>query len=89
MTSPLSDNIEPQAVDSRAGKRHSLFGRLIRKPAGAISLSVLVLVVLVGVFAPWLSPFDPNFVDLSITRAAPSADHWLGGDTTAAMSPAD
>ncbi|MHA3684399.1 dipeptide/oligopeptide/nickel ABC transporter permease/ATP-binding protein [Leucobacter sp. HY1908] len=82
MTSPLTDNIEPQTVDSRAGKRHSLFGRLIRKPAGAISLSVLALVVLVGVFAPWLSPFDPNFVDLAITRAAPSAEHWLGGDTT-------
>ena len=77
MTSPLTDNI-----DSRASNRGSLFARLLRKPAGAISLGVLLIVVLVGVLAPWISPFDPNFVDLSLTRAAPSAEHWLGGDTT-------
>ncbi|WP_017793524.1 dipeptide/oligopeptide/nickel ABC transporter permease/ATP-binding protein [Leucobacter salsicius] len=77
MTSPLTDNI-----DSRAVKRGSLFVRLLRKPAGAISLGVLLLVVLVGVLAPWIAPYDPNFVDLALTRAAPSAEHWMGGDTT-------
>ena len=77
MTTPLTDTI-----DTRGGNRESLFVRLIRKPAGAISLGVLLLVVLVGVLAPWLAPYDPNLVDLSITRAAPSTDHWLGGDTT-------
>ncbi|QYM75763.1 dipeptide/oligopeptide/nickel ABC transporter permease/ATP-binding protein [Leucobacter luti] len=77
MTTPLTDTI-----DTRGGRRGSLLARLVRRPAGAIALGVLALIVLVGVFAPWLSPYDPNLVDLSITRALPSAEHWLGGDTT-------
>lgn len=77
MTAPLTESL-----DTRGGRRGSLFTRLLRRPAGAISLGVLALVVLVGVFAPWIAPYDPNLVDLSQTRALPSAAHWLGGDTT-------
>ncbi|MFK4731405.1 dipeptide/oligopeptide/nickel ABC transporter permease/ATP-binding protein [Agromyces mediolanus] len=77
MTSPLTENI-----DTRAGRRGSAFVRLLKRPAGAISFGILVLIVLVAVFAPLLAPYDPNFVDLSITRALPSPEHPLGGDTT-------
>ncbi|MBL3701028.1 dipeptide/oligopeptide/nickel ABC transporter permease/ATP-binding protein [Leucobacter luti] len=77
MTTPLTDSL-----DTRGGRRGSLLTRLLRRPAGAISIGVLALIVIVGVLAPWLAPYDPNFVDLSITRALPSAEHWLGGDTT-------
>ncbi|XPP27657.1 MAG: dipeptide/oligopeptide/nickel ABC transporter permease/ATP-binding protein [Leucobacter sp.] len=77
MTAPITDTVDPRAV-----RRGSTFVRLIRRPAGAISLAVLVIVVLVAIFAPWLSPHDPNFVDLSLTRALPSPEHFLGGDTT-------
>ncbi|PPL19420.1 dipeptide/oligopeptide/nickel ABC transporter permease/ATP-binding protein [Microterricola pindariensis] len=77
MTSPLTDNI-----DTRGVRRGSAFLRLLRRPAGAISFGVLVLVVLVAVFAQWLAPHDPNFVDLSLSRALPSPEHPLGGDTT-------
>ncbi|GAA2463932.1 dipeptide/oligopeptide/nickel ABC transporter permease/ATP-binding protein [Agromyces soli] len=77
MTSPLTENI-----DTRAGRRGSVFVRLLKRPAGAISFGILVLIVLVAVFAPLLAPYDPNFVDLSITRALPSPEHLLGGDTT-------
>ncbi|MCM3656064.1 dipeptide/oligopeptide/nickel ABC transporter permease/ATP-binding protein [Agromyces mediolanus] len=77
MTSPLTENI-----DTRASRRGSTFVRLLKRPAGAVSFGILVLIVLVAVFAPLLAPYDPNFVDLSITRAPPSPEHLLGGDTT-------
>ncbi|MBL5974203.1 MAG: ATP-binding cassette domain-containing protein [Candidatus Leucobacter sulfamidivorax] len=77
MTAPLTDNIDPRAV-----RRGSIFARLMRRPAGAISFLVLVLVILVAILAPWISPQDPNFVDLSAARALPSPEHWLGGDTS-------
>ncbi|WP_022890797.1 dipeptide/oligopeptide/nickel ABC transporter permease/ATP-binding protein [Agromyces italicus] len=77
MTAPLTDNI-----GSREHRRGSTFVRLLKRPAGAISFAILVLIVLVAVFAPLLAPYDPNFVDLAITRAAPSPEHPLGGDTT-------
>ncbi|MDR2998976.1 MAG: dipeptide/oligopeptide/nickel ABC transporter permease/ATP-binding protein [Microbacterium sp.] len=77
MTAPLTENI-----DSREHRRESTFIRLLKRPAGSISLAILLLLVLIAVFAPLLAPYDPNFVDLSITRAPPSPEHLLGGDTT-------
>jgi len=38
--------------------------------------------VIVAILAPLLSPYDPNFVDLSLVKAPPSAQHPLGGDST-------
>ena len=71
-----------ESVDTRGGERGSVFARLMRRPAGAISLTVLALIVLVAILAPWLAPHDPNEVILSQTRALPSFEHPLGGDTT-------
>jgi peptide/nickel transport system permease protein len=37
-------------------------------------------VLLVMLLAPWISPYDPNALDLRARLAAPSAMHWLGAD---------
>jgi peptide/nickel transport system permease protein len=42
--------------------------------------AVLVLVVVVAVFAPWLAPFDPNDQDVWAQLEPPSALHWMGTD---------
>ena len=63
-------------------RRGSTFVRFLKRPAGAVSFGILVLVLLVAFFAPLLSPHDPNFVDLALTKAAPSAAHPLGGDSS-------
>lgn len=39
---------------------------------GAMALAALL--------APWLAPFDPNALDVSILLQPPSATHWLGTD---------
>jgi|TARA_A100001391_G_scaffold190664_5_gene163456 ABC-type dipeptide/oligopeptide/nickel transport system ATPase component/ABC-type dipeptide/oligopeptide/nickel transport system permease subunit len=62
--------------------RLSIFRRFISTPSGAIALAVFLLVVAVALLAPWISPQDPNYVDLANTKAPPSAEHWLGGDTS-------
>ncbi|SHO67646.1 peptide/nickel transport system permease protein [Pseudoxanthobacter soli DSM 19599] len=38
------------------------------------------LFVLLGLFAPWLAPYDPNAQDLLAAHADPSWQHWLGTD---------
>ena len=45
-------------------------------------LPVIVLASLVAaaIAAPWLSPYAPDSLDLSVRRAAPSATHWFGTD---------
>jgi peptide/nickel transport system permease protein len=54
--------------------------RFLRHKLAIAGLVVLVLVVLVTVFAPLLTGYDPTKVDLSHVRKPPSADHLLGTD---------
>jgi peptide/nickel transport system permease protein len=74
--------IVQEDADPRATKRQSIFSRFIRTPAGIISLGVILFIIAVAVLAPWISPQDPNYVDLFAAKAPPSAEHWLGGDST-------
>lgn len=69
---------EPGAL----GKRPGIFRRFLAKPLGLISSIVFAIVLLAALFAPLLAPYDPNVLDLSLTQAPPSAEHWLGGDLT-------
>ncbi|WP_025156966.1 dipeptide/oligopeptide/nickel ABC transporter permease/ATP-binding protein [Leifsonia aquatica] len=75
--------LDPQQSATAAGtpRRGSTVVRLLKRPAGAVSAAILLLVLLVAVLAPLLAPHDPNFVDLAITKAPPSAAHPLGGDS--------
>lgn len=54
--------------------------RALRTPKGAIAGAWLIGVVLVAVFAPWLTPFDYDIQDLPGAFTAPNAVHWLGTD---------
>lgn len=48
-------------------------------PATAkLGAGVGVALVLAAVFAPWLSPYDPNALNLPNQFAPPSIAHWLG-----------
>jgi ABC-type dipeptide/oligopeptide/nickel transport system permease subunit len=45
-----------------------------------LSVVVLATMVLAAAFAPFIAPYDPDHVDLSVVHAGPSAAHWLGTD---------
>ncbi len=45
--------------------------------AGAVMIVVFVACAL---FAPWLAPYDPAYIDLPSRLMAPSAAHWFGTD---------
>ena len=49
---------------------------------GIVSALVIAFLALVAIFAPWLTPHDPNAIDLLHPFAAPSAEHLLGTDDT-------
>lgn len=42
--------------------------------------AALLLLVLIGLFGPWLVPFDPLASDATRTLASPDALHWFGTD---------
>ncbi|MEO8541258.1 MAG: ABC transporter permease [bacterium] len=50
-----------------------------RKPLGAFGAVILLLVIFVGAFSPWLAG-DPNTVHLSDTLVGPGKNYWFGTD---------
>jgi ABC-type dipeptide/oligopeptide/nickel transport system permease subunit len=51
-----------------------------RNPSALFGLGLVILLVVVGIFAPWVAPYDPYDADLDISLQPPSAKHWLGTD---------
>ncbi len=56
----------------RRAARHNVLST-----AGAVMIVVFVACAL---FAPWLAPYDPAYIDLPSRLMAPSAAHWFGTD---------
>lgn len=53
----------------------------LRHPLGLASLLVLLALGLAALLAPWLTPFDPNALNLRAMQQPPgSGVHWLGTD---------
>jgi len=55
--------------------------RFKRHKLALVGISVLLLLTLAAIAAPLLTNQNPNAVDLSAYRTAPSGDHWLGTDS--------
>ncbi len=49
-------------------------------PLGALGLTVCLITVFMGVFAPVVGRYDPNFANPFMTLQAPSATYWFGTD---------
>ena len=47
-----------------------------------IGLAIVVTMVLVAIFAPWIATYDVGATDLSMRYLAPSTAHWFGTDST-------
>lgn len=60
--------------------RNGFFARARRSPTLITGLVMMVLLVLVAVFAPVLSPFDPTDQNLTGGLLPPSAEHLFGTD---------
>lgn len=41
---------------------------------------IIVLMLLMMIFSPWLATHDPNAIDLTARLLPPSAAHWFGTD---------
>ena len=42
--------------------------------------TLVAILILVAIFAPLLTQYDPNAVDMSIAKMPPNAEHWFGTD---------
>jgi len=70
---------------TRPIRAQSVLGRLLQRPMAVIGISIILVVVLAALLAPWLTPHDPNeqyFEGLTLEGAplAPNGQFWFGTD---------
>jgi peptide/nickel transport system permease protein len=54
--------------------------RLLRRKGAVVGLVVIAMFIVLAVFAPLLSPYDPIATSWTLVRKPPSAQHWFGTD---------
>ncbi|WP_198666672.1 nickel transporter permease [Marinomonas shanghaiensis] len=54
--------------------------RIIRNPLTAAGLFVVMLLLIVAMFAPWIATHNPLAQELSNSLQPPSSEHWFGTD---------
>ncbi|MGM0437368.1 MAG: oligopeptide ABC transporter permease [Bacillota bacterium] len=64
--------------------RNKASSRVIKqlKKNTRVKFALFILVIIIGsaIFAPYISPYDPQAMDLSSSLEGPSRNHWLGTD---------
>jgi peptide/nickel transport system permease protein len=68
-------------VAPRVSERKRFFRILFQRKLVMFGVGVLVILVIVAIFAPWIAPHDPYLNDLSKSLQPASAEHWLGTDS--------
>jgi peptide/nickel transport system permease protein len=57
-----------------------VWGRFASNPLGIAGLAIILLLVFVAIFVPWLAPYSPFEQNLRETLLAPNAQHLFGTD---------
>ncbi len=65
---------EPMSPGRRALRR------LVKRKGAVLGLGVMVLMIVLALLAPIVSPYDPIATDWGAVRKGPSAAHWFGTD---------
>lgn len=77
----MSAVLSTPAATAAKPRNNSFLARLFRdKPLGSFGGIVLLLFVVVGVFAPWIAPYDFNEIAPLDRMQGPSWAHWFGTD---------
>lgn len=54
--------------------------QLLRHRLGMLGLILTTVLIIMGIFGPYIAPYDPNAIDPVARFAPPSLDHPMGGD---------
>ena len=60
--------------------RNSNIKKILSDPFGMIGFCLVLGVLLIAVFAPFIAPYSPNEIDVMNKLTGPSAKHWFGTD---------
>lgn len=49
-------------------------------PLGALGALLVVMMAVIAILAPWISPYPPGEITITERLQSPSMDHWMGTD---------
>jgi peptide/nickel transport system permease protein len=76
VTATLLPEGAPRVITQTSGQRWRR-----RYGLAAVGTAIVLLWIIVAALAPFLSPYPPDLVDVTVRLRPPSAAHWLGTDT--------
>jgi peptide/nickel transport system permease protein len=76
----VTDTLGPQGVVHSPARE--VIRKFMRHRLAMTGLIVFLIITLMAVFAPVVTQYDPNQIDLRARSQPPSLDHWFGTDRT-------
>lgn len=77
----MNEAVAPAAtVAAQRAQRRRMLSRALANPLSLAGLLIIAMLLLVGLAAPWLAPYDPIRTDVPHRLEAPSAQHLFGTD---------
>lgn len=74
--------VEQEEFVENQGLTWARFWKLVkRQPLGATGGVIVILMILIAIFADFLSPYEPELEDFAVMLQPPSASHWFGTDS--------
>lgn len=70
----------PVVSDELESPTRRALRRLFKRKGAVVGLTVIAAFIVIAVFAPFVSPYDPIATSWSLVRKAPSVQHWFGTD---------
>ncbi len=59
---------------------HPVFNKILANPLAKTGFVIILVIFLLAMLAPWISPYDPNAFDVKAILLEPSMTHWMGTD---------
>jgi peptide/nickel transport system permease protein len=70
----------PAATGRERKPRHPVVQFIVTQPTGTAGLVVIAVMMIAGLFAEVVAPYDPVAIDFMAMLTGPSWEHWLGTD---------
>jgi peptide/nickel transport system permease protein len=80
LTKEMGGELDGEQLVESQGFWRTTLQRLIRHPVGRIGLIIVIILVIMAVFGPALSPYDPNAMDFAVRFSPPTMEHYFGTD---------
>ncbi|WP_349973722.1 ABC transporter permease [Pseudomonas caspiana] len=77
---PMAATVPASSLAALTGSAARMMRFLLRNPMTLAGLTVISVLMIVALFAPWIASHDPLQQDLTRALQAPGAAHWFGTD---------